>query len=125
MRTALSVVVFMMAIFAQTVYAADIPIAKLKMQLTGATQDNAYFLCVSNNGCSNISAAAKGKIYMMDTGNVSYIFAANMKNLTMHAQALPASCQVDVGNEQTLVVSGKLLVKNSSPYIDNLKCTVK
>jgi hypothetical protein len=86
--------------------------------------DRAYYLCVSNGGCSNISAAAKGKIYMMDTGNVKYIFAADMKNLTMHSQALPASCQVNLTKDQTLVVSGKLTVKANSAFINGLKCKV-
>jgi hypothetical protein len=105
---------------------AEVPFAKLEMRLSGPTHDRDYYLCVSNNGCSNISAAAKGKIYNMDTGDVSYIFAANMRNLKMKNQPLPPSCQVALTNEQTLIVSGRLVVNDASqPYIDKLKCTVK
>ena len=105
--------------------ADEVPMAKLEMRLSGPVHNTDYYLCVSNNGCSNISVGARGKVYNVDTGNVSYIFAANMRNLTMHAQPLPTSCQVELTNDQTLVVSGKLKVNASVPYIDKLKCAVK
>lgn len=118
------VVVILSLACIQSVFASDVNMAKLKMKITGPVNDRAYYLCVSNNGCSNISAAAKGKIYMMDTGAVNYIFAANMKNLTMQSQALPPSCQVNLTKDQTLVVSGQLKVKARAAYINNLKCKV-
>jgi hypothetical protein len=108
----------------QSVFADDADIAKLKIKLSGPVNNNAYYLCVSNNGCSRISAAAKGEIFMMDTGSVNYIFAANMRNFTMRSQALPESCKVSVAKNQTLTVSGKIVVKNDSPYIDGLTCKV-
>ena len=108
----------------QSVFADDTDIAKLKIKLSGPVNNNAYYLCVSNNGCSRISAAAKGEIFMMDAGSVNYIFAANMRNFTMRAQALPESCKVSVAKNQTLTVSGKIVVKNDSPYIDGLRCEV-
>lgn len=104
--------------------AADVNMAKLKMKISGPVGNKSIYLCVSNNGCSNISAAAKGKVFMMDTGNVNYIFAANMQNLTMHTQPLPRSCKVKLVKDQTLTVSGKLIMKDKSAYINNLSCRV-
>jgi hypothetical protein len=110
--------------FSHFAMAYDFDMAKLKINFTGPVNNKAYFLCVSNNGCSRISAAAQGKIYSMDVGNVSYIFAASMANLKMRSQVLPSSCKVKVSKDQTLTVSGKLIVKDNTPYIGNLKCSV-
>jgi hypothetical protein len=123
-KQALSVAMIFGLMICHPAVADNFDMAKLKINFTGPVNNKAYFLCVSNNGCSRISAAAQGKIYLMDVGNVSYIFAASMQNFTMRSQPLPASCQVTVNKDQTLTVSGKLIVKDNSPYIGHLKCSV-
>jgi hypothetical protein len=124
MKTLVKGIALILSLLCMQNAAADIEMAKLKMRFTGPVHDSTYFLCVSNNGCSRISAAASGKIYMMDTGNVNYIFAANMKNFTMRSQPLPQSCRVSLSKNQTLEVKGRLMVKDATPYIGNLKCKV-
>jgi hypothetical protein len=123
-RLALGVAAMIGLLICQSAMAEGFDMAKLKINFTGPVNNQAYFLCVSNNGCSRISAAAQGKIYWMDAGNVNWIFAASMKNLTMRSQPLPASCKVMVNKNQTLTVSGKLIIKDDSPYIGHLKCNV-
>jgi hypothetical protein len=103
--------------------ADDVDSAKLKINISGPV--NSFYLCTSNNGCSDIRIADKGREIMMELGKVDYIFASNMRNLTMSEQTLPPSCHVTLDKNQTLVVSGKLLVKDSKHYgILNLKCNV-
>ncbi len=123
-RLLLSVAAVGCLLWCESALADTFDMAKLKINFTGPVHNQAYFLCVSNNGCSRISAAAQGKIYWIDAGNVSWIFAASMKNYTMRSQVLPASCKVTVNKNQTLTVSGKLIVKDDSPYIGHLKCSV-
>lgn len=99
----------------------------LRLKIAGSNKNNTYFLCVANLGCVSLYEGAEGKKYPMDAGKVYYIFTANAKNFRMYTQPLPSSCKVNLSNNQTLVVSGKLVrgVNNGNAYIDNLACSVK
>jgi hypothetical protein len=97
----------------------------LEVKITGADQSNTYFLCVANIGCINMSRL-KEKTLPMTPGHVNYIFVANAKNLKMYTQTLPARCNVNINENQTLTISGQLIKEenNKNAYIKNLKCSV-
>ncbi|MDR3477390.1 MAG: hypothetical protein P4M14_05095 [Gammaproteobacteria bacterium] len=104
--------------------------AKLQMKIAGV-KNNAYYLCVSNsNGCTSMVAANGGKIFPMDTGNVSYIYAANPYNQKIYPLHLPDSCKVMLAKDQTLTVKGNLVVKKAQKttdadvQINHLHCVV-
>lgn len=99
--------------------------AKLRMKISGPIKDNRYFLCVSNVGCVSILAAKKGKVFPLDKGDIGHIFAINATQMRMYPQALPASCNVTVNENQTLTVSGKIIEgPHGSVKVGNLSCSV-
>lgn len=103
-------------------YAADEP--NLHMKISGDIK-NTYYLCVSNAGCVNLAAGTEGKKFPMTPGDVNYIFMTNAANVRMYPQPLPNSCQVELNNNQTLVVSGKVAkAANDDIYIKELHCSV-
>lgn len=90
-------------------------------------QDNikhTHYLCISGNGCINITAGSK-KTLPLTAGNINYIFIANGKTYRMYPQTLPSSCNVTINNHQTLVVSGKVSkAANDNMFINQLRCSV-
>lgn len=108
-----------------TGYAFDL--AKLHMKISGV-KNGMYYLCVSNGaGCSNIVAGNKGKVILIDTGAVSYIFTANPYTQKVYPQPLPDSCKVEVAKDQTLTVKGNMIMHQQagsqpSVQINNLHC---
>jgi hypothetical protein len=109
--------------FLQSVHADDY--AKLRMKISGATNDNRYFMCVGNAGCVSIEAGNKGKVYPMNAGEINYIYTTNIANLRLYPQALPSSCDVAVKSNQTVTVTGKIKTgPNNQVYISNLNCKV-
>ena len=125
-----ALVLFLSLGLIQSVFAYDT--AKLHVAVTGSViQKSNYFLCLPGNvGCVNLRASKARQSFPIDTGKVDSIFTANMNTYKMYTQTMPASCQVDLKKDQTLTVSGQLVVKgnpnsgNSSAYINNLHCTV-
>ncbi len=96
--------------------------SKLRIQVAGAT--NNEYLCVSQIGCININQG-RARTLPLSSGEVSYIFLANGKNYRMYPQALPHSCDVNVNNNQTLVVSGSVTkAGNDNIRINGLRCSV-
>lgn len=107
--------------------------AKLHVRITDTVVNaKAYFVCFPGSvGCVSIQAANQGKDFPIDTGKVNSIFAANFSNMQMYTQALPPSCNVSVNKDQTLTVTGKLVIKkapnkqtSSTAYISDLHCSV-
>lgn len=101
--------------------------AKLKMKITGPVNNNRYFLCVSTVGCVSIFAGNKGKIYPLDPGAVTNIYTVDAANMSMHMQkAAMGNCHdINVQDNQTLTVSGKLTPEaNGAVGISNMHCTV-
>ena len=102
--------------------AASIP--NLHIKMSGDIK-NTYYLCVSNAGCVNLAAGVKGHRYPMNAGDINYIMMANAANTRMYPQPLPSSCQVELNENQTLVVSGKVThAANDHIYISQLHCAV-
>lgn len=100
--------------------------AKLKLKIAGPIKDNRYYLCISNAGCISMLAANKGKAFHMDAGKIRNIFAFNMVTTKLYAQPLPSSCDVNLDNQQTVVISGKLVEgPNKTVYLNNLSCKVQ
>ncbi len=122
----------MLSILAMQSAFADDDLAKMRIKISGPISSNAYYLCVSSSGgCSSIYAGSKGQVFPMEPGKVSYIFTANIANAKMYPQTLPASCNVAVNKNQTLVVSGKVVVESThkasetpNVRIDNLHCSL-
>lgn len=103
--------------------------AKLRVNISGATAGNRYFLCVGNNGCVSITAGDRGQVYPLTTDDgVDHIYATDIATLRMSDQALPKSCQVNVKDNQTLTVSGRIVVEgngnNTGVRIAGLNCHV-
>jgi len=97
--------------------------AKLRIEVTGDTQN--YYLCVSNAGCVNVSAGARGFIYPIQDGDVRHIFIANSANYRMYPQAFPNSCDVTLQGKQTLVVMGRIVHSGKDNMtISDLHCKV-
>ena len=82
--------------------------AKLQIKVAGTSQNNTYFLCVNHNGCMSMHAAAHGRSFPVDPGKVTRIYMVNAKNLQMIRQAIPSSCNIDIKENQTITVSGKI-----------------
>lgn len=105
-----------------TVFADE---AKLRMKISGPVNNNRYFLCVSNVGCVSIFSGNKGKVYPLDTGEISNIYTVDGSNLSMHTQTLPSSCNVTVKDNQTLTVKGTLVKgTNGKVVISNMHCSI-
>lgn len=99
--------------------------AKLRMKISGPINNNRYFLCVTGIGCVSILAGDKGKIFPLDPGTIQKIFTVDASNMSVHQQGLPASCNVNVNDNQTLTVSGTLVQQgNGHVQISNLHCSV-
>jgi hypothetical protein len=65
------------------------------------------------------------KVYPLNSGKVNHIFMVNSANFEMYHQALPASCNVTVKDNQTLVVTGKVATRSdNSKYISGFNCKV-
>lgn len=107
-------------ILANSAHAGDV--AKLSLKITGAV-NNTYFLCVSDQGCFSLYAASKGKTFSIEPGTIASLFMTNTSNLNMYTQALPSSCKINVAQNKTLTISGKLVVKNSAVYLNKLHCS--
>jgi hypothetical protein len=113
----------MSIVFIQSVHADDY--AKLRIKISGATNDNRYFLCVGNVGCVSIKAGNAGKVYPMQSGDINYIYTTNVANQQLYTQGLPSSCDFAVKNNQTVTITGKLKTgPNNKTYLSNLDCKV-
>src|SRR5579872_168553 len=96
---------------------ADDAPAKLRLHISGAT-NNTYFLCISTmGGCVSILAGDKGDTYPMRVGLVEDIGTIDGATEQVQMQPTPASCKLTVKQGQVLTVSGKLApTKNNSVY---------
>lgn len=97
-------------------------IATLRMDIKGPVNDNRYFLCLPNMGCMSILAGNRGKGFPVNPGKVQNIMAADMKTRHMDVQPLPASCNVSLRENQTLIIKGNLITKPNRVNISNLHC---
>ena len=99
--------------------------AKLELKVSNTDKSNTYFLCVDGVGCVSMFAADHGKTYPLDPGQIERIFMVNRTNMRTYFQPLPASCNVTINANQTLIIKGKVVhdVKNNA-RVDHLECTV-
>ena len=104
-------------------YAADTTanFPKLKMEITNTIKGQRFALCLSET-CYNLSA--DNKTISMDESQIYSVIMANMGTMKMYTQALPASCKVQVQNNQTLTVRGKLVAKKNEVFLNNMSCTI-
>jgi len=101
------------------------PAANLQIKISGTSQSNTYFLCLDGVGCVSMFAADHGKKYPLTPGQIERIFMVNRSNLRTYFQPLPASCNVTVNANQTLIVKGKVVHgANDNAHIDHLECSV-
>lgn len=108
----------------QFTYADDA--ANIKIRMTGAMNDNSYFLCLPNIGCLSILAGNKGKVYpVFHSFTLSNIYITNVDDrFRVSDQGLPASCNITVNTNQTLVVHGHIEKIANNIYVRNLHCTI-
>jgi len=101
--------------------------AQVKIKLSGAINDNRYFLCLPNAGCLSIKAAQKGKIYPFPNEiNMGKVFVTDRSNqYRLSPQAIASSCQITVKTDQTVTITGNLAVqKDNSIRINQLRCSL-
>jgi hypothetical protein len=101
--------------------------AHLKINISGSTPDNRYFLCLPDVGCLSIDVAAKGKVYQFyNPIPVESIYLLDTANAyRVYPEGLPASCKVTAQPNQTVTISGHI-VKNahSQVRLEGLHCSV-
>jgi hypothetical protein len=91
----------------------------------GGSIKGTHYVCVNGLGCLNLSQIRNGRKFPLNPGPINYVYLADISNLRMYPQKLPASCQVNIGENQTLVVSGKIAkAANDDLYINNMHCAV-
>ena len=99
--------------------------ASLKIHVANTSKDNTYFLCTDGVGCVSMFAADHGKSYPLTPGQIERIYMVNRVNLRTYFQPLPASCNVTVNANQTLVIKGKVVNDpNNKAHIAGLECSV-
>lgn len=114
------ILLIVMGVLTGSVFAYDG--SKLRINVSGAS--GSEYLCVSQIGCININQG-RSRALPLNPGGVSYIFLANGKNYRMYPQALPSSCNVNVNDNQTLVVSGSVSkAGKDNMRINQLRCSV-
>lgn len=107
-------------ILANTAF-ADAPLVQSKVTGTQPTQ----YICISSLGCLNIAQIKTGRKFPLGSGDIGYIFLSDIKTLRMYPQKLPASCQITVPEDKTLIISGHVSkAANDNMYISHLKCSV-
>lgn len=123
MKKLISMASFILMISLGTIAKADN--ANLKINVSGTSKNNTYFLCVDGVGCVSMFAADHGKTYPLTPGQIERIFMVNRTNLRTYFQALPASCNVTVNANQTLTVKGKVVTNaKNDARLEQLECSV-
>jgi hypothetical protein len=114
--------VWMAVIAMQPAFAEEVGVAKLKMKITSRINEKSYALCLSEMCYPLIQ---KNKVIPIETGKLTSVIMTDIANMQMHFQKMPASCQVSLKSNQTLVVSGQLVQKgNKAVVVNNLRCVV-
>jgi hypothetical protein len=101
--------------------------AQLKIKIASAIKENKYFLCLYGIGCLSIHAGDKGKVFAVnpiDMNNIRKVGIANITNRALYLQPNDASCQVPLQANQSVTVTGQLVVKHNTPQIEHLHCSV-
>lgn len=112
-----------MSLCSVSAYADD---ASLQIHVTGTAKNNTYFLCVDGvGGCVSMFAADHGKVYPLTPGPVERIFMVSRTTLRDYFQPLPASCNITVNPNQTLIVKGRVESDaRGNAHINHLECAV-
>lgn len=110
--------------FIQAGHAADT--ANIRIKISGAVHDNTYFLCLPNVGCLSIRHGQEGKIYpVTHQVEMDRMFVVNQDTFQLSPQGLPESCKVTVKANQTVTISGTLVVgHNDVVHVSQLRCSV-
>lgn len=99
--------------------------ATLKIKMVGSDKSNSYFLCVDGVGCVSMFAANQGRTYPLSPGQIERIFMLDRTNMRTYFQPLPASCNVTINANQTLIVKGTVTSDvNTKTRINHLECSV-
>ena len=97
--------------------------AEIRLNITSPVKNTHYFLCIYGEGCINIANHSKSfPLNPIDMGNIRKFAITDMTNMKMYTQDSNPSCHFKVKDNQTVKISGNLVVKNSTPYINNLRC---
>lgn len=101
--------------------------ANIRMNISGATYDNRYFLCMPDIGCLSILAANHGKIYpIMHSFTVEGMFLSNVDNFKVYPIPLPPSCRTSVETNQTLIIRGHIVTGPlGAAYVSQLNCRIQ
>lgn len=118
---------FVLAISAISIQSAFADITKIKINITDPVKANTYFACIYGVGCLSIKAANQGKVFAsdpVDLSNMLKFVIANGETMQIYTQPIDSSCTGIAGKNQTLTISGKLVVTKSGPVVKNLHCNI-
>ncbi len=96
----------------------------LKAQIKGTDSRNRYFLCIGDDGCFSLNAAAHGKTFPLTEGKLRQAFLVNIQTHRMYAQNLPTSCAIELPENHTLHLTGTLNTTGKTPTINQLHCNL-
>ncbi len=99
---------------------------KIKINLTGGSKQNQYFLCIPYVGCLSVLAAQQGKTYSIyhPFKMENSLYVLNTQNFRLFNQGLPDSCYALVDLNKTLTISGDVINESGKVRIKDLKCSI-
>jgi len=113
-------ILFVALLAINSAYAADI-----RLNISSAAKNNPYFLCIYDEGCIRISASNETfPLAKINMGNIKNFGIANPTKNQIYMQPSDRSCQFQVESNQKVTISGNLVMQNSVPHINNLRCQV-
>lgn len=98
--------------------------ANIRINISGSTNNNHYFLCLPNIGCLSIKAGQQGKVFpFYHPIEMQSIYVTNIETLRVNGMGLPTSCSGTVQPGHTITFAGNIAHgPNQSIYINNLRC---
>lgn len=100
--------------------------ANIRIHISGAPENNRYFLCVCNIGCLSIIAAERGKVYpIFRTIHMHSLYVTDVKTRRVYNQGVPPSCNVTVNPGQTISIHGRIISSHNKLMVSGLSCSVQ
>ena len=98
---------------------------KVRVNISGAPNDNRYFLCMRGVGCLSIKAAQRGKVFpVFRSTQMSQLFIKDISKMRLSPQGLPASCMGTVEPNKTVTISGSIANEGGKVRVSGLRCTI-
>lgn len=116
---------FAACLFMQCAFAMNS--AQIHLNIKGSANHGQYYLCLYDIGCLNMSAGLHGKTFQTshyDLGNILQFVIMDIKTLREHRQPSNNTCDIKLKPNQSLIISGDLVLKKNKASIRHLRCRV-